>query len=209
MAVFIVGVFFWSIQILFQQKKACKKLAKDLNLNYKVQALLTLPFLDGFYNGFSLTIYSEEQPSAKSGRNQFRTIILLGFQEGFPVGTAVASENRRAFVESLKISEVHKPDYKDWNGSVVFHTEDDDICSKFMNKERYGALHKLMNLSNKDTIFIFDDKEGYYRIETADPLVDPSVIVKMLEKFTKTCEVLRPNSGDKKLFPAKKKKLES
>ena len=206
MAVFIIGVFFWSVQILFQQKKAWKKLAKDLNLNYKEQAFLKSPFVDGFYNGFSLTLYSEEQPSQKAGRNQFRTIILLGFQEGFPVGGAVASKNRRAFVESLKVQEVHKPDYKGWNGSVIFHTEDDDICSEFMNKDRYEALNKLINLNNKDTIFIFDDKEGYYRVETADPLVDDAVIVKMLDKFTKTCEVLRPNDSDKVLFPEKKKK---
>ena len=100
----------------------------------------------------------------------------------------------------MKIEEVHKPDFKGWNASVVFHTQDDKKLSKFMNEARYKTLHKLMNLKDKDTMMIVDDKEGYYRVETADPLTNPDVIKKMLDKFVKECEVLRPAKEDKKLF---------
>ncbi|MGB1077151.1 MAG: hypothetical protein ACPG05_02505 [Bdellovibrionales bacterium] len=205
-AVFIIGVFFWSMQILFQQKKAWKRLAKSLGLEYSEQALFKSPVVEGQYKGYSVVLYSEEQPTTNAGRNQFRTILLLGFQEGFPTGIAVASSGRRAFIESLKVEHAHKPDFKDWNGSTVFHTEDDDVCTKFMNADRYGALHKLMNLKNKDTILIVDDKEGYYRIETTDPLLDVDVVEKMLNKFTATCDVIRPVAADKKLFPKKDSK---
>ena len=204
-AVFILGIFFWSVQILFQQKRAWKRLSNSLNWNYREQALLKSPIVEGVYNGFSVLIYSEEQPVQDMGRRQYRTVLLIGFQEGFPMGAALASDGRRAFIESLKIEEVHKPDFEGWNGSVIFHTEDDKVCAKFMNKNRYEALHKLMNLKKKDSVFICDDKEGYYRVETPDPLTDEAVIKKMLDKFTEACEALRPTEKDKPLFPKKPK----
>ncbi len=204
LTVFILGMFFWSAEILFKQKKAWRKLALKLGLSYTPNSLLKSPRIEGVYNGYSVLLYSEEQPSNDSSRKIFRSVMLIGFQEGFPTGAALASAGRRDFIEALKVEEVHKPEYKGWNGSVVFHTQDDETLSKFMNEKRYAALNKLMNLKDKETILIFDDKEGYYRMETFDPLTDDGVVLKMLDKFTSELEVLRPTKEDKKLYPKSK-----
>ncbi len=166
------------------------------------------PIVDGRYNGYHITLYSEEQLTKDSSKRQFRTVLVMSFQEGFPTGGAVASAGRRPFVEDLKIEDVHSPDFKGWNGSVIFHTQNDKILSAFMNNDRYKALHHIMNLKGKESIFIFDDKEAYYRLETADPMVDPNIIQQMLSKLTKECDILRPNKSDKVLFSSKKEQLE-
>ena len=206
LAVFVLGVFFWSMEILFKQKRGWKKFSQSLNLNFQEQALLVSPVVEGNYKNFHITLYSEEQMMPESGRRQYRTVIVLAFLEGFPTGGAVATRGRREFVESLKVEEVHKPDFKGWNGSIVFHTQDDEVMTSFMNEDRYKSLQRLMNLKGKETIFIFDDKEAYYRLETADPMDDPVVLEKMVMKLMAECDVLRPTNGDKKLFKATKKK---
>ena len=204
LAVFILGIFLWSIEVLFKQKKAWKDLSKKLKLNYKSTALLQSPIVEGYYGDYHVTLYSEEQPTNDSSRRQFRTVLLIGLAQGFPTGAAIATNGRREFVENLKIEEVHKPDVKGWNGSTIFHTQDDKTISAYMNKARYDSLSKLMGLKNKECIFIFDDTEMFYRMETPDPLTDVATIEKMIAKFTKECDVLRPNDADKKLYKKKK-----
>ncbi len=203
-AVFVLGISFWSMQVLFKQKKAWKKLAKSLNLSYQEQAFLASPVVDGLYNKYHITLYSEEQATQDSARRQFRTVLVIAFQEGFPTGGAIASAGRRPFVEGLRIEEGHKPEFKGWNGNIVFHTQDNDIMSSFMDERRYQALHRIMNLTGKEAIFIFDDKEAYYRLETADPLTDPESVEKMIKKILKECDVLRPTAEDQKLCKPKK-----
>lgn len=206
LAVFILGIFFWSLEVLFKQKKGWKALSKKLKLNYENTALLTSPMVEGHYGEYHITLYSEAQPTQDTSRRQFRTILLIGKEQGFPTGAAIATSGRRSFVESLNIEDVHKPDFKGWNGSIVFHTQNDKTISKYMNEDRYTSLNRLMNLKNKESIFIFDDKEMFYRMETSDPLIDPEIIEKMIKKFIKECDVMRPTEEDKKLFPKTKKK---
>lgn len=204
LAVFVLGIFFWSMQILLRQKSAWKAFAKANELGYQSGKFLESPVVNGKYKGMGLTIYSEEQPVDDASRRQFRSIILLHIEESYPTGGLIGTEANKNFIEQLNLPKRYTPSAKSWDKNMVFHVQDDKKAKSFFVKDRLTALHKLLHIKDSEGLFIFDDKEGYYRYETASPLDNLDGLKKRVDALVKECNLLLPSHT-----PADTKKTES
>ena len=193
LAVIVLGVFFWSMEILFRQKRAWKALSTKYKMDYESNALLLSPEVSGRIKGYHVNLFAEEQPSEDVRRRQFRTVLMVHIENGFPVSGIAGTPLYKDFIATIKLPHIYQPDYKSWNDKNVIQTKDKEALSAFMaENDRWSALSKLLNIKNADGFFIFDDKEAYFRMETAEPLDDLEFLNKRILGIIAQCEKLDP-----------------
>lgn len=194
LAVFILGIFFWSIQILLRQKTTWKAFAKANGLAYEKKGFLESPIVNGKYDGLGLTIYSEEQLVNDASKRQFRSIILVHIEEGYPTGGVIGTGANKNFINQLNLPKIYTPELSKWDEDISLHVQDEKNAKAFFNNERLSALHKLLHIKESEALFIFDEKESYYRYETANPLDNLEGLNKRVSAIVKQCHPLSPKS---------------
>ncbi|MGE4313971.1 MAG: hypothetical protein AB7E85_06850 [Pseudobdellovibrionaceae bacterium] len=192
LAVFVLGIFFWSTEILLKQKRCWKAFAEKNGLTYESPAFLQSGGVNGQMGPFEVFLYSEEQLTNDVSRRRFRTIFLVHFYDKFPAAGIVGTQIHRPFIEGLSLPEVHKPDFAGWDGSLPFHTRSDADVKAFMTPDRYQALQKLLSIKNTEAFWIFDDVESYFRFESYDPMTDLEALERRVKAIVRECEKLRP-----------------
>lgn len=194
LAVIVLGVFFWSMEILFRQKRAWKALANKYNMQYESNALLLSPGVSGRIKGYQVDLFAEEQPAEDVRRRQFRTVIMVHIENAYPSSGIAGTPLYKEFINSINLPEIYTPEHKGWNDRNVLHTKDKQALKEFMeaSPERWPALSKLLKIKNADAFFIFDDKEAYFRMETAEPLDDLEFLNKRILGIIAQCEKLDP-----------------
>lgn len=195
LAVFVVGIFFWSTEILLKQKKCWKAFTKKHSLVYESAAFLQSGAVSGQMGPFEVFLYSEEQITNDVSRRRFRTVLLIHFLDKFPASGVVGTPIHRPFIEGLNLPEVHKPDMQGWDGALPFYTRSNTNLKAFMTPQRYQALQKLLSIKDTEAFWIFDEVEAYFRFETADPMTDLDALERRVKAISRQCEILRPDQA--------------
>lgn len=179
LSVMILGIFAWSLEILFKQKRSWKAFAKKQGLDFIPGPFLQSPGVRGDLSGYEFVMYSEQQPTNDVRGHRFRTVIQLTLPSGMPTAGLVASPGLRDFADQLDLPETVKPDYAGWKKDALIRARDAGALKRYLSDDRLNALSKLIAMRNAELTFIFDQNETYLRIETPDPLHEPDKIRRM------------------------------
>lgn len=193
-AVFIFGVFFWSLTILQQQKKAWAAFAKQAGLQCLSGSWLKSSLVRGPYRGLPLNIYSEQQETSDRRGRKFRSVIQFELPGKMPVEGIVTTQEGQNFANGLvDLTDVVVPDYPGWESTVLIKTRDANLLKPYLTPERYRALQALMTIKNFSCIFIFDLTMTFLRFETPDPLTDAQKLDRLCGKIVEQAKVLIPS----------------
>lgn len=215
LSLFILGVFFWSLDILFKQKKVWKKFAEDHNLTYIKGPLFSSPIVQGTFGGHNLTLYSEEQISPGARSKKFRTVMALSLATPMSCGGVVASPVLRAFADSLENTTDLHIESADWNSDRVVKSDNPAVLEKYLKTgNRLKALNSLMKHKTTSLLYIFDQLEAILRVETPNPLYEKGKLDKIMNAVKATADVLVLSDEEIEQFeqsqkkPAKKKQAQ-
>lgn len=192
-ALFILGTFGWTVLLLTKQTKAWKSYADKFKLNYtKPPSLLKSPTIGGEIDGFSVTIYSEEQVSPDNRGPRYRNVVLIGCPFSPATGGIIATPYFSPFVATLETPETFVPDFAGWNSSLLFRVQNADSLKEYMTQDRLKLLHSFMATKNAETLFIFNQQDSFLRLETADPLSDASKLESLVNKMLSIGKAMKP-----------------
>jgi hypothetical protein len=190
LAIFILGLFFWSMQILLRQKKAWGAVASKHNMAFDKGNLTSSPSMRGSLKSFPLVVFSEEQTVNANGAKRFRTIIQ--FELPVRLGTAgvVASPDARNFANSLVLKEtINSSDVK-VNESVTIRGDDAELVKNYITEDRAKSLNAVMMINGIACIYIFDNNVTFLRFETPDAFDDEARLERFLLKAVDHVKVL-------------------
>lgn len=194
LTVFILGVFFWSLQILLRQKNAWVTFAARHQLGVAQTAFFASPRVRGEIKNIPFNLYSEQQVTNANGSTRFRTIIQFELSKDFPTQGIIASPEARDFAKALNVKEEFTPDYPEWNKDIsVFITDAENIKS-YLTPERCRSLNAIMTIKAFASILIFDGNVAYLRFETPDPLDHAEKLEKLVMKLADHARILNPVS---------------
>jgi hypothetical protein len=190
--VFILGMFVWSLRILFQQRLAWKALAARHKLDYAPGRMLQPPVLYGTYKGIVLKVFSEQQATADNRGARFRTVIQATLPAGIQTEGVITSADNKAFADSLNLEKTLQPDFAGWDSGIVVRTSDPEALKPYLTPDRCRSLNAVMTIKNVPCILIFDPTTMYLRFETSDPLHDTERLERMLGKVAEAAKILSP-----------------
>ncbi len=189
--VFIFGIFVWSMQILFKQKKAWADFAKKNTLQYTPGALMKSPSVNGLYKGYPLSVFSEEQPTPDQRGRRFRSVLQFELPSGMPTEGVVASGEGHGFANSLTdLTHVIVPEIPGFPQTVLIRTSNHEELKPYLTDERYKSLQALMTIKSISAVFIFDRSATFLRFETSDPLADSGKLERLCAKIAEHAKVL-------------------
>ena len=195
LSAFIIGVFVWSMQILFQQKKAWGAFAKKHNYDYSPGKLTASPTIYAQVRGMNLSLYTDIQKTNDVRAERFVTIIEVAMGVGFPTGAAIATPELRPFTDSLAFTQSYAPDnYPEWKPAYIIRTKNSAALKPYLTRERLEILNALFSMKNSVALFFFDEEDGVLRIETSDPLRQEAHLEKIVKRIVDVCEKLRPHA---------------
>lgn len=193
LAVFLLGISIWSLQILLRQRRAWMEFARRNNLQCILRGFTKSPVLKGAFRSYVITVFSSDQTTEDSMRGgKFRTIIQFDMKPGMPVEGVIASPGARNFALGMGIPKDVTPDLPDWNKSILIRVQDEALIKPYLTRERLQVLNGLMSIKNTNTLFIFNEDETYFRFETADALDDVTRMEKQLGKIIDAAKVIEP-----------------
>ncbi len=189
-AIFIFGLYFWSMQILFRQKSAWESVSKKLSLGFDKGKLTTAPSLRGSIKSFPVVVFSEEQTINTNGSKRFRTIIQ--FELPVRVGTAgvVASPDARNFANSLVLRENIDSNAVKIAENVTVRGDDISIIQNYITEDRAKSLNAVMNINGIACIYIFDMNNTFLRFETPDAFDNDVRLERFLLKAAEHAKIL-------------------
>lgn len=188
--VFIMGIFFWSMAILFRQKQAWGAFAKRHQMTFMPNGFFRSPAMRGVIRGFVTTIFSEEQTTQDNRGRRFRTVVQIDLPVGMPVEGVVTSPELRSFADMMQLSQDVLPSVPDWNKNIVFKTSSVEKMLPFLTPERIKTLNAIMSAKSINCIFVYNERETLLRFETADPLDDVEKIEKFVGKTLESAKIL-------------------
>lgn len=189
-SVFILGVFFWSLQILMRQKNAWKKFAKRHKMEYIAGSALSSPVVRGAFRGHAVSVYSEPQIDNDSRGPKYRTVVQFDMRPGMPTEGVVSSPKLGAVLSGIHLPEALHPDHPDWNKDIYVRTQSAELLGPYFTEARTRALNSLMTVKNVNVLFIFNEKETLLRFETPDPLDDDSKLERLVNKIADAADIL-------------------
>lgn len=179
--------------LLTKQSKAWKAYATKFKLNYsKPPSILKSPTIGGEIDGFSVTIYSEEQMAPDNRGTRYRNIVLIGCPFSPSTGGIIATPYFAPFVATLETPETFTPDFQGWNEGLLFRVQKADALKDYMTQDRLKLLHSFMATKNAETLFIFNQQDSFLRLETADPLSDASKLESLVNKMISIGKAMKP-----------------
>ncbi len=188
--VFIMGIFFWSMAILFRQKQAWAVFAKRHQMAFTPNAFFRSPAMRGAIHGFVTTVFSEEQTTQDNRGRRFRTVVQIDLPVGMPVEGVVTSPELRSFANMMQLPQDLVPSATDWNKNIVFKTANVEKMLPFLTPERVKTLNAIMSAKSVNCIFVYNERETLLRFETADPLDDVEKIEKFVSKTLESAKIL-------------------
>ncbi len=191
LSLFILGVFFWSLDVLFKQKKAWERFAKSKGLAYRRGPFYSSPVVEGRINGHYLTLYSEEQTLATARSKRFRTVAAITLSSPMPCGGLIASPSLQDFAQSLNLTEDVDVNYTGWDSARIVRSKNKEVLNKYLKDERrLKALNSLMKSKTTSLLFIFDEQEAILRVETPNPLHEYARLEKILNAIITAADLL-------------------
>ena len=164
-AIFIFGLFFWSMQILWRQKKAWNTVSSKLNLAYDKGRLTSSPSLSGSLKGLPLRVYSEEQTINQNGTKRYRTIIQFQLPLVMNMGGVIASADARNFANSMILEHTMDISTTTIIPSVTVRADNLDLLRNFLTDEKIKSINAVMSIKGIACIFIFDNNSTFLRFD--------------------------------------------
>lgn len=205
---FILGVFAWSMSILFQQKKAWSGFAKKKKLKYEGGGLNGSPSITGTLEGYKVSYYTEAQMTSDVRGQRYVTVVEFQLGPGMATGAAIASKEYGPFISTINFDTTISPDYPDWNEDYIIRTRDADLAKKYLTAERAKVLSALFSMKNTIGLFFYDELEAVLRIETVDPLRSEDLMEKLTRRLVAACRILAPSETEKSENEANRKSAE-
>ena len=190
LAIFIFGLFFWSMQILFRQKRAWGAVAAKHNMAFDKGTLTSSPSMRGTLKSIPLVVFSEEQTVNSNGAKRYRTIIQ--FELSARVGSAgvVASTDARNFANSLLLKETIPSEDVQVQPSIIVRADDVSVVKNYITEERAKSLNTVMTINGIACIYIFDENATFLRFETPDAFDNEARLERFLLKAVDHVKVL-------------------
>ncbi len=205
-SVFVLGVFFWSVQILQQQKKAWAAYANKMGLAYESPSFMAPPLVRGFINDYEVNLTTDVQQTNDVRGQRYVTGIEVNMGAGMPTAAAIGTQELEPFINSLTMKEDYKPDFKEWDESFIIRTREKAVIKDYLTDERLKILKTFFSMSNSAVLFFFDEEDCVLRIETSDPMRDVAHLEKIMNNIIKKAEKLFLSEAEKKATKKKKPK---
>lgn len=181
-SLFILGTFFWSVRVLFQQKAAWKNFAQKMNLTYMPQkGWLVSPVISGSIGQYGFSLFSEPQPTNDQRGLRYNTIIEFALRQGVPASVgAIGTQKMAVILEQIIAKEPVSVSDADWDTSWFIRATRPAVIQQYLTPARVDVLKKIFRLKTLGTLFLFNDSEGILRLETSDPMVDAERLEKIV-----------------------------
>lgn len=189
-AIFIFGLFFWSLQILFRQKKSWGEVAGKLNLAYDKGRLTSSPSLSGSLKGLPVRVYSEEQTINVNGTKRYRTIIQFQLPIVMNMGGVIASIDARNFANAMILEQTMDLAGTTINPNITIRADNIDSIKNFLSDDKIKSINAVMTINGIACIFIFDDKSTFLRFETPDAFDNTERLERFLLKAAEHAKIL-------------------
>jgi len=191
-AVFILGTFMWTVQILLRQKSVWEQFSKRYSLEFSRNALLKSPSLKGMFRDMYISVFSTEIEENNRSARKYRTVIQFDMKPGVPTEGIIASPGYRNFALGLGISRDYVPAAPDWNRGILIRCEEPEKLESYLTPERVKAINALFSIKNSGAVLIFTPSETFFRFDTADPLDEISRCEKFITKVVDAAKILDP-----------------
>lgn len=183
LSVFVIGIFLWSIRILYEQKRAWRAFATKMKLDYKPGRLTEAPTITGMIRNHRVSFFSGAQKTTDMRSERFVTVIEIELGKGMPTGGAVATKDYEAFLQGLAMNETFMPDNPEWDPGYLIRARNGEALRAWLTLDRQQALKTVFNMKNAIVLFLFDELECVLRIETSDPLRKAEHMEKIMKKL--------------------------
>lgn len=190
LSIFVMGVFFWSMIILQQQKRSWFAFAKKSGLNYQAGAFTDPPVVSGMVNGYKVTFFTDSLRTQDVRGRRFVTTIEVEMGDGMPTVAAIATQDYAEFLAPLRLPLSWQPPGEEWQKNYIIKTRSTDRLVRYLTAERLKVLSGLFTMKNSATLFFFDEQASILRIETPDPLRDSEKMERIAKRVFSAVDVL-------------------
>ncbi|MBI2234058.1 MAG: hypothetical protein HYU57_03510 [Micavibrio aeruginosavorus] len=194
LSVFIIGVTAWSLRILLAQRAAWQSFAKKNNLNFRTgRSFFVSPVVSGTLGPYGFGLFSEERPTGDARGSRFNTVIEIALRQGMPVPGVIGTAEMAPVIESLdNLTQTLTINDPEWDSRWLIRSTDSAAMEKFLTPARRDVIKKIFRMKIMAALFIFDDKDAVFRLETADPLHNLDRLEKIVRMLIQQVEVMLP-----------------
>lgn len=193
----ILGASGWSAYILFRQKKAWEAFAVKHKMNYTAGRMMGPPTLEGFLGPYRISFFTAERQGPDIRSRRYVTVVEIVFPEGLIDGAAAGTPEMIPFMETLTTLSPLKIESDKWSEKNRMYARNRDAVRMYLNPQRLDNLIELLATRNADVIILFDDNEAMIRLETSDPILDPSKADKILKRLIGHADILRITKAER------------
>jgi len=143
LSIFVMGVFFWSMFILQQQKRAWFAFAKKSGLKYEAGAYTDPPVISGIVKGYKVTFFTDSLRTQDVRGRRFVTTIEVEMGDGMPTVAALATQDFADFLSPLRLPLSWQPPGEDWQKNYIIKTRSTDRLVRYLTKARLKVLSDL------------------------------------------------------------------
>jgi hypothetical protein len=191
LAVLILVVTFWTYAILIKQKSVWAAFAERYNLKLRKQGFFISPIIEGQFKELDLQVFSERQTMPDGRGHQYRSVIQFVLPPNMPTDGVIASRYFTPFVGDLNLPKKWKlPKEMKWEEEPLARVGVAARLKTFLTEDRMRALEVVANIKKSTFVFIFDETEGYLRVESPDPLDDGARMDKIVHKLYSIAMIL-------------------
>lgn len=197
LSIFIIGVTAWSLRILLEQRMTWRAFAKKNNLNFRTgRSFFVSPVVSGTIGPYGFGLFSEERPTNDARGSRFNTVIEIALRQGMPVPGVIGTAGMAPVIESLdNLTQTLTLDDPEWDSQWVIRTTDTTAMETFLTPARRDVIKKVFRMKIMAALFIFDDKDAVFRLETADPLQKLDRLEKIVRMLIHQAEVMLPEGA--------------
>lgn len=191
LSAFVLGVFAWSLRILFQQKAAWRAYAEKMKLTYaNGPRFLSSPNLSGAIGAYGFGLYTEEQKSDDARNQRFSTILEIALRRGLPAIGAMGTIRVVPLIHTLHLPQSMVPEDKEWDPSWMVRGRNAAMIRAYLTPARMEIIKKIFRMKILSALLVFDEQDMVLRIETADPLNNKDRLEKIVKGLIQQAEGL-------------------
>lgn len=166
--------------------------------------------VDGNYRGYRIGLFSEGKiEENRRGFVRFRTVIEVIFGENMPTRGAFGNTDANGVVQYLNYGTTYIMDEKpNWDKNYLITTEDHEFLKEYLTPTRLKGLNSFFKLNKTTTMFVFNERDSFLRLETANPLTEPERVEKLINKIVHLAEALKLSKTERERFMPNKNKSE-
>ena len=164
---------FWTLYILFRQKRAWRLYAQKMKLRYNPRQMVESPEISGLVYGYTASMFAGEHASADTRGTRKLTAIEIHLSSRAPFDAGVASGGMVNIVRVLGLKEEMRPQSSEWHESWIASASDVRALEAYLTPERLTALVSLMKMKNAWVILIF--RGDTYQYQAGAGIVADSV----------------------------------